>query len=112
MTKVSIVIKTLNEESNIRRAIESSLAAIVDCDGEVIIADSVSTDQTIEIAKQFPILIVQLENAAERSCGIGPQLGFQHCSGDYVYILDGDMELDPAFLGVAIAAMEADPSWA
>jgi glycosyltransferase involved in cell wall biosynthesis len=54
MAKVSIVIKVLNEEFNIRRAIESSLAAVAHHDGEVIVADSVSTDQTIEIAKQFP----------------------------------------------------------
>jgi GT2 family glycosyltransferase len=110
VAKVSIVIKALNEESNIRRAIESSLAAIADCDGEVIIADSVSTDQTIEIAKQFPISIVQLESAAERSCGIGPQLGFQHCSGEYVYILDGDMELQAPFLQQAIGILDREPT--
>jgi GT2 family glycosyltransferase len=110
MAKVSIVIKTLNEESNIRRAIESSLAAVARVDGEVIVADSASTDQTIDIAKQFPVSIVQLEHARDRCCGIGPQLGFEHSNGEYVYILDGDMELMASFLERAIGILDREPA--
>jgi glycosyltransferase involved in cell wall biosynthesis len=110
MAKVSIVIKALNEELNIRRAIESSLAAVAPYDGEVIIADSASTDQTVEIAKQFPTSIVRLERASERSCGIGPQLGYQHSTGEYVYILDGDMELKAPFLERAIGILDREPA--
>lgn len=109
MTKVSIVIKALNEESNIRRAIESSLFAAANFDGEVILADSSSTDNTIEIAEHFPISIVQLEHIHDRSCGIGPQLGYQHSKGEYVYILDGDMELQAPFLKQAIATLDSQP---
>jgi glycosyltransferase involved in cell wall biosynthesis len=110
MAKVSIVIKALNEESNIGRAIESSLSAVADFNGEVILADSLSTDKTIQIAKQFPISIVQLEHADDRSCGIGPQLGYQYSSGEYVYILDGDMELQAPFLKEAIATLDSQPA--
>lgn len=109
MVKVSIIIKALNEESNIRRAIESSLAATASLDGEVIIADSCSTDGTIEVAKRFPASIVQLRRADERCCGIGPQLGFQHSLGHYVYILDGDMELKADFLKKAVAILDSEP---
>ena len=109
MVKVSIVIKALNEESNISRAIESALAAVAPYDGEVIIADSVSTDGTIGIAKAFPASIVQLRHAGERCCGIGPQLGYQHSLGEYVYILDGDMELKGDFLGKAVAILDSEP---
>lgn len=110
MAKVSIVIKALNEELNIRKAIESALAAVAGYDGEVIIADSASTDRTVEIAKQFRVSIVQLEHANERCCGIGPQLGYQHCSGEYVYILDGDMELKAPFLERAIGILDREPA--
>jgi GT2 family glycosyltransferase len=109
VVKVSIVIKALNEESNISRAIESSLAAVADYDAEVIVADSVSTDGTIAVAKEFPASIVQLRHADERCCGIGPQLGFQHSLGDYVYILDGDMELKADFLKKAVAILDSEP---
>ena len=107
--RVSVVIKALNEEQHIGAAIRSALAAISPIDGEVILADSGSTDRTVQIARQYPIAVVQLKNPAEKRCGVGPQLGYQRARGEFVYILDGDMELDPAFLVNALAAMDAHP---
>jgi glycosyltransferase involved in cell wall biosynthesis len=107
--KVSIIIKTLNEEEHIERAVRSALTAVESVGGEVILADSVSTDRTVEIAEQYPITIVQLRNAGDRRCGVGPQLGYQLAAGEYVYILDGDMEMDPEFLPVALKEMELRP---
>jgi glycosyltransferase involved in cell wall biosynthesis len=111
---VSVVIKALNEERNIERAVRSSLDAIAALGrpGEVVLADSLSTDRTVEIASRFPIRIVQLAAPDERCCGVGAQLGFQVARGRYLYILDGDMELDAGFLPAAIAALEADPGLA
>ena len=110
--KVSVVIKALNEEERIATAIQTALDAVAVVGGEVILADSCSTDRTIEIAKEFPITIVQLKNANEKRCGVGPQLGYQVAKGDYIYILDGDMELDPEFFPKAIEALEGDPELA
>lgn len=105
---VSVIIKALNEEKHIGAAIDSALSAVAVVGGEVILADSVSSDRTVEIARQYPITVLQLKNPAERRCGIGPQLGFQQALGEFIYILDGDMELDRAFLPAALAAMKAD----
>jgi glycosyltransferase involved in cell wall biosynthesis len=110
--KVSVIIKALNEESNIERAIESSLAAVAPFEGEVILADSGSTDNTIEIARKFPITIIQLCHPRERCCGIGPQLGYQASRGEYVYILDGDMKLESAFIAFAIDFLNRERSYA
>jgi glycosyltransferase involved in cell wall biosynthesis len=107
---LTIIIKTLNEEVGISRAIESALAAAAPYDGEVIVADSGSTDRTLAIALEYPIKVVQLGRVQERRCGIGPQLGFQHCRGKYIYLLDGDMELDATFVGEAIDLLERDQS--
>jgi len=107
--KVSIVIKALNEQEHIEMAVRSALAAVQQVGGEVILADSISTDATVDIARRYPITIVQLKNPADRRCGVGPQLGYQVARGQYVYILDGDMEMDPDFLPVAVAEMEKDP---
>jgi glycosyltransferase involved in cell wall biosynthesis len=106
--RVSVVIKALNEERHIEGAIRSALAAVAAVGGEVILADSGSTDRTVEIAQSFPVTVVQLSNPAERRCGVGPQLGYQLARGEFVYILDGDMELDPLLLPSALAAMDAD----
>jgi glycosyltransferase involved in cell wall biosynthesis len=110
--KVSVVIKALNEESNIRRAIESSLTAVAPHNGEVIVADSGSTDRTIEIASAFPVMVVQLSRPEERCCGISPQLGYQHSCGEYVFLLDGDMDLDATFVDRAIKLLDSDPGLA
>ena len=108
MPKISVIIKAFNEEENIARAIESSLAAVAPHGGEVIVADSGSNDRTVEIALRFPVIIAQLKNPKERCCGISPQLGYQHCTGEFVYILDGDMTLDAAFIATAFKWFESD----
>lgn len=108
--KVSIIIKALNEQDNIAAAIESALTAVAAVGGEVIVADSKSTDKTIEIACRYPVKVVSLASADDRCCGVGAQLGFQHSRGDYLYILDGDMVLHADFISDALAVMEADPS--
>lgn len=107
---VSVVIKALNEERRIEAAVQSALAAVAEVGGEVILADSCSTDRTIEIASRYPITVVQLANAAERRCGAGPQMGYQHARGEFIYILDGDMKMLPGFLVAAVAHLRANPS--
>ncbi|MDP9057741.1 MAG: glycosyltransferase [Pseudomonadota bacterium] len=117
MTFVTIGIKALNEEAHIASAITSSLAAINElgakCRGEVVLADSGSTDRTLEIARSFPgVRIVQLADLRQRCCGAGAQLAFQAASGTYFYLLDGDMVLERGFLAQGIAFLEAHPGYA
>lgn len=102
---LSIVIKALNEERNIAKTLQSVLNAIAGLSAEVILADSKSTDRTVDIARNFPVTIVQLNNAEERSCGIAAQLGYQHSKGDFVLVMDGDMELDAVWVGKALEYM-------
>jgi glycosyltransferase involved in cell wall biosynthesis len=106
--RVSIIIKSFNEERNIARTIESCLAALHDLEGEVILADSLSTDRTIEIASAYPITIVQIDDATTRGCGTAPQLGYQYSSGDFVFLIDGDMVLYRNFLLEALNCLKLD----
>jgi len=108
-SRVSVIIKAYNEERRIEEALRSSLAAVAEVGGEVILADGHSTDRTVEIACAYPVRIVRLLEADERSCGIGPQLGFQHSSGTYVYVMDADMQLRPGFLRAALEFLDAHP---
>jgi GT2 family glycosyltransferase len=105
---VSIIIKAFNEEKNIIRCLESAFLALEGLTGEVILADSASTDKTVELAKKYPIKIISLENPRERCCGIGPQLGYQVSKGEFVYILDADMRLEKNFLKVGLKLLEKD----
>lgn len=107
---VSVIIKALNEEKHIAFAIESALIALDGINGEVILADGASSDRTVEIAQQYPIKIVRLNNIRDRSCGAGAQLGYQYSRGNYVCLIDGDMRLHKAFLSAAITYLEENPS--
>src|SRR6185369_5426925 len=110
--RVSILIKALNEETNIAEAIESAIAALDGVSGEIILADSLSTDLTIEIAKRYPIRIVRLARATDRSCGIGAQLGYQYSLGDYICLMDGDQRLYRGFIAAAIERLDAEQTLA
>ncbi len=106
---VSIIIKTLNEAERIAATLQSALAAIGP-DGEVIVADSGSTDGTIDIATRAGVTVVQIAPDEQPSCGLGPQLGYQYSRGDYLCLMDGDMLLDPDFLAKAVAFLDANPT--
>lgn len=109
---VSIIIKAFNEERHIADAIESALAALAGIGGEIILADGASTDRTVTIAEKYPIKIVRLDDAADRSCGAGAQLGFQYSSGDFICLMDGDMRLHRPFLAAGIRALKENPALA
>ncbi len=107
--KLTVILKTLNEEKRIGAAIESVMAALVGIEGEIIVADSGSRDKTVEIASQYPVIIAQIEAPAKASCGIGPQLGYQYSKGEFICLMDGDMLLDPTFLPAALDYMDKNP---
>lgn len=108
--ELSVVIKALNEERNIERTLESVLAAVAGLNAEVILADSLSNDATVKIAKRFPVVIVQLLNGHERCCGIGAQLGYQYSHGRFILVMDGDMELERPWLLAALDRMKVSSS--
>jgi glycosyltransferase involved in cell wall biosynthesis len=108
--RVSIVIKALNEAHNIGRTVDSIWRATEGLAVEVILADSLSTDDTVGIALGRGADVVQLESAHDRSCGVGPQLGYQYSRGEFIFLVDGDMEIVPGFIERALAVMDRDPS--
>jgi glycosyltransferase involved in cell wall biosynthesis len=109
--KLSVLIKTYNEGPKIGRCLDSVLTATAGIAGgvEIIVADSLSSDETVAVAATFPAKIVQLTNACDRGCGSGVQLGYQYARGEFVYVLDGDMEVQPAFVAQALAKLESEP---
>ncbi len=110
--KLSVILKTLNEEKRIGAAIESVIAALKalpDSECEIIVADSGSRDRTVEIASKYPVIVAQIQAPATASCGVGPQLGFQYSKGEFICLMDGDMLLDPTFLPEAFDYLDKNP---
>jgi glycosyltransferase involved in cell wall biosynthesis len=110
--ELSVIIKTYNEAGKIAACLRSILAETDAKATEIIVADSLSEDETVSIASGFPVKVVQLQHPADRGCGSSGQLGFQYARGKRVLLLDGDMELVPGFLAAAHAALDSDPKLA
>ncbi len=94
---ITVSIKTLNEAQGIEKTIDSVRKQLQPYPHQIIVADSLSTDNTRELAIAKGAMVVCLDNAADRCCGIGHQLGWLYSEGDYLLLLDGDMELEPGF---------------
>lgn len=87
---LSVVIITHNEEANIGRTLQSVIPLVRDGKGEIIVVDSGSTDQTIEIAKSFAakVFVEPWKGfAAQKNSAI------DKATGDWVLSLDADEEI-------------------
>ena len=84
--KISAVINTLNEERNIKRAIDS-----IKWVDEIIVCDMHSDDQTTEIAKGLGAKII----LHKRSRYVEPARNFaiSKASGEWILILDADEQV-------------------
>lgn len=84
---ISGLIITFNEEKNIGKCIDSLMKL---CD-EVIVVDSFSRDQTVDIAKKKGAIVIQ-----QSFLGDGPQRthGLSYCKNDWILNLDADEFLD------------------
>jgi len=91
MEKISVVIICLNEEKNIGRCIDS----VKDIADEVIILDSHSTDQTIDIAEKKGARVIQ---EAFRGYIQQKNRAVELASYNYVLSLDADESLDPQLI--------------
>lgn len=109
---LSIVIKCLNEQDNIARAIESALFVTKICGGEVIVVDSLSSDNTVDIASRYPVKIVQFFEHEDRCCGSAAQLGYQYVKSEYFYLMDGDMAVQVNFVMHALDFLRSNQSYA
>lgn len=87
---ISIIIPTLDEETNIRRCLRSIFKQKFDGKIEVFVVDGGSSDRTVEIAKSFK---VQLLNNPKKYAEYGKIIGLKKSRCKYFMILDADMEL-------------------
>ncbi|WP_432741250.1 glycosyltransferase [Methylobacter sp. G7] len=108
--RLTILIKALNEEHHIAACLDAAVPEAQAFGGEIILIDSLSTDNTVVIARQYPIRIIQFERIEDRGCGAAVQLGYQYARGDFIYVLDADMELQPGFIAHALEYLETNPA--
>lgn len=110
MIELSVVLISKNQAWNISRLIESVLDGTSGVsEKEVILVDSASTDETVQLASRYPVTILRLHPDQRLSPAIGRYVGYKHTKGEYVLFLDGDMELLRGWVDCALRAMRATP---
>lgn len=109
---ISVSIKTLNEAECIEKTIDSIRQQIADYPHKIIVADSLSTDNTQQLASAKGVTVVSLTEPGDRCCGVGHQLGYLYSQGEYLLLMDGDMELEKGFIDKAIAFLVEHPEYA
>lgn len=107
---MGVVVIGRNEGQRLIRCLESVLR--LGC--PVVYADSNSTDGSAAIAKRMGAAVVRLDPSRPMNAARGRKAGFDrllhmHPAVQHVLFIDGDCELDAAFLPVAQAAMLARP---
>lgn len=110
MNTLSIIVIGRNEEHHIARCLRSVLTGSESfVDREIIYVDSASTDNTVNIAKRFPIRIIQLRSSWKLSSSAGRYLGFENTHGKYVFFVDGDTIVYKHWLEEAVSFMRNSP---
>lgn len=100
---VSVLVPTYNSESVIGDCLRSIRDQTLS-PYEVIVSDGGSTDSTIEIAKDFGAIVIQMEanRSAQRNAAA------ERASGNYLLFIDSDMRLHENVLFECGAAMTED----
>ena len=105
MQPVSVVIITFNEEHNISRCLDS----VKEVADEIVILDSYSSDNTVDIAQRKGALVYQ-----QAFLGYGPQKNkaLELCKYDLVLSLDADEALDNTLSESICRAKQGDETFA
>jgi glycosyltransferase involved in cell wall biosynthesis len=108
---VDVVIIARNEAARIGGCIESVLSATAPrfADARIIVVDSNSHDETAAIASRYPVAVYRYR-AARTTAAAGRWIGFKQTNARYVLFLDGDCQLVPGWLEIAVEKLDAIPS--
>ena len=86
--KVSFIIRTLNEADALTQVLRRINSLEDDFEKEVIIVDSGSTDNNLEIAEAHSVVVINI-SPQDWSWGKALNLGIGRCEGDYIAVISG-----------------------
>ena len=99
---VLVMVPTLNEQRGIRRVLRD-----VPKDIDVLVVDGGSTDETVEVARQYRVRVIRQKFGRGKGCGVRTGMEFFLSSKyDVLCMIDGDGSNDPEELPKMIEAMK------
>jgi len=103
MSKLSIAMITKNAQKNIEKSVKSILFA-----DEIVVVDSGSSDNTVEICKKMGCKVMQKE-----WMGFGKQKQFaiDNCKNDWIFVLDSDEVITKKLQDEILSAIDTNNSY-
>lgn len=92
--KVSVIIPCYNQAQYLSEAIESAYQQTEPC--EVIVINDGSPDNTIEVAKKYPVKLI---NQVNKGLASARNTGIMNATGEWILPLDADDILTPDCVG-------------
>ncbi len=109
MKKLSAVVCVYNEELNIKPLVEKITTALSGIDYQIVYVDDGSTDNTVkEILdlKHPRLTLVEFRRNFGQSSALAA--GIREASGEYIVLLDGDLQNDPADIPMMLEKAETE----
>ncbi len=105
---VSVIVPMYNSQTTLEACLDALCASeYPDC--EIIVVDDSSTDASLEIARKYPVSLVELEGGPG-----GPararNRGVQIAQGELLLFLDSDVLVYPDTISRIVQAFQADPA--
>ena len=115
--KLSLVVPCYNEAENVRAFQEATIQAFDGCgyDFEIVFVDDGSKDATLpELRKLFneqlcPVKVVSFSRNFGKEAGI--YAGLQQASGDYISIIDADLQQRPEIVRDMVKMLDENESY-
>ena len=115
--KLSLVVPCYNEAENVKNFHDAVIAAFDGCgyDYEIVFVDDGSRDATLHnlkklfAAQKCPVKIVSFTRNFGKEAGI--YAGIQQTSGDYVSLIDADLQQRPEIVRDMVSYLEENPEY-
>ena len=113
--KLSLVVPCYNEAENVCPFQDATIAAFANCgyDFEIIFVDDGSKDATlyqlkkIYNAQKCPVKVVSFSRNFGKEAGL--YAGLQHASGEYIALIDADLQQRPEIVRDMVQTLEQKP---
>lgn len=115
--KLSLVVPCYNEAENVQNFHDAVIAAFEGCgyDFEIVFVDDGSRDATLHNLKKIhakqvcPIKVISFSRNFGKESGI--YAGMEHASGEYISLIDADLQQRPEIVRDMVSFLEENPDY-
>ena len=109
VTEISVVIVTWNARAYTEECLGSLFSGNLEQRVEVIVVDNASTDGTPEMIRSAFPKVNLIETGANLGFAKGNNIGIRHASGNYICLINSDVNVPPDCLSKLRQYMEQNP---